>query len=310
MQSNVDRVEIMSEVDFPDGSTKWDSFDETKFSRISVGTVKMKYVLHNGKRSEEIGKRVMRKEKLNSVNESRNRILHEHQILKRVAPMQCINITRYYFRERTKAEEIFSEFCGFRSLDKYKESYQQTMSPLTKVFLLCHVVQGIRFLQGNSIIHCDIKAGNVLLSRNLTAKLCDMGDSVIAKPDGWGETVSTSLTPFFSPPEVYGKGTYPHLKADVYSLGVLMFEMLFSRYPYELSLGGSFQYHSSKKTVDFSELQKIQVERLTGYGPRELLECLTDLCMLCLNKNPLLRPDLENILVVLRLSMVYLTKIF
>jgi len=114
------------------------------------------------------------------------------------------------------------------------------MSLLTKIFVLCHVVQGMRFLRDNSVIHCDIKPGNVLLSRNLTAKLCDMGDSVLAGADGWGESMSTSLTQFFSPPEVYGRGVYPHLKTDVYSLGVLMFEMLFNRYPYELSLDSSF----------------------------------------------------------------------
>jgi|JI6StandDraft_1071083.scaffolds.fasta_scaffold12521_6 serine/threonine protein kinase len=60
------------------------------------------------------------------------------------------------------------------------------MSLLTKIFLLCHIVQGIRFLRQNQIIHCDIKAGNVLLSRNLTAKLCDLGDSVNAHKNGWG----------------------------------------------------------------------------------------------------------------------------
>lgn len=184
------------------------------------------------------------------------------------------------------------------------------MSILTKIFLLCHIVQGMRFLRDKLIIHCDIKAGNVLLSRNLTAKLCDFGDSIVAGPSGFGESISTSLTPFFSPPEVYGRDIYPHSKLDVYSLGVLMFEMLFNRYPYELSLGSSFQYHINRKNIDFSQLHKIQAERMMGYGPRELLECIAQLCLQCFSKDPLLRPGLDNILVVLRLSMNYLTKLF
>lgn len=60
------------------------------------------------------------------------------------------------------------------------------MSLLTKIFLLCHVAQGLRFLRDNRIIHCDVKAGNVLLARNLAAKLCDFGDSIIANDQGYG----------------------------------------------------------------------------------------------------------------------------
>lgn len=62
--------------------------------------------------------------------------------------------------------------------------------------------------------------------------------------------------------------------------------------------------------MDFSELHKIMPGRLTNYGPQELLEYLADLCLLCFNKDPQLRPELDNILVVLRLSMNYLTKLF
>jgi serine/threonine protein kinase len=100
--------------------------------------------------------------------------------------MQCLNLNRFYYIKEKKEDEIYSEFCGFRSLDKYKESYQQTMSLLTKTFLLCHIVQGMRFLRSNFIIHGDIKTGNVLLGRTLTARLCDFGDSVITSNKGIG----------------------------------------------------------------------------------------------------------------------------
>jgi len=76
MQNSLDRVEIMNEVEFQDGSNRWESFEETKFSRISVGTVRMAYVLPNRRRSDETEKLMVRKGKLNTVNETRNRILH------------------------------------------------------------------------------------------------------------------------------------------------------------------------------------------------------------------------------------------
>ena len=100
MQNQHDKIDIMSEVEFRETpQLKWDFFDETKFSRIYVGTVHMMYVLPNRGYSEEISKLMVKKEKLRGVinNDSRNRIQQEHIILKRIANLQCINISRYYF---------------------------------------------------------------------------------------------------------------------------------------------------------------------------------------------------------------------
>lgn len=96
----------------------------------------------------------------------------------------------------------------------------------------------------------------------------------------------------------------------MYSLGVLIFDVLFNRYPYELSPKGYFDYHVNSSDVDFSILLKILPERLSMYGPRDLLECLVEVCLMCFHTDPLQRPDLDYIIVVLRLSMSYLTKIF
>lgn len=77
-------------------------------------------------------------------------------------------------------KEICAEYCSYKSLDRYKDSYKQTTSLLTKIFILCHAIQGLRFIRAQGIIHCDIKPGNILLARNLISKICDFGDSKFA----------------------------------------------------------------------------------------------------------------------------------
>jgi hypothetical protein len=61
----------------------------------------MMYVQPNGKFSDEVQKFMVKKERIPNINSNmsdRNRILQEHQILKKIAELQCINISRYYYR--------------------------------------------------------------------------------------------------------------------------------------------------------------------------------------------------------------------
>ena len=91
------------------------------------------------------------------------------------------------------------------------------------------------------MVHCDLKASNVLVSDNFQAKIADLGLSRINKssrehPNGNRRAPSTAErargTPFWMPPEcLAGMSNSP--ESDVYSFGITLFEIMARTEPYE-----------------------------------------------------------------------------
>ncbi|AMV19845.1 protein kinase domain-containing protein [Planctomyces sp. SH-PL14] len=81
-------------------------------------------------------------------------------------------------------------------------------------------------------VHRDIKPANVLLTAGGTAKLADFG---LANATG-----SMAGTPAYLAPEVWVRSDSVGPAADVYSFGIMLFEMLTGRRPFALGAGGRF----------------------------------------------------------------------
>jgi serine/threonine protein kinase len=62
-----------------------------------------------------------------------------------------------------------------KSLDLYIKNNKISTSLLTKLYLLCQVIQGLRFLRDNKIVHMDMKPQNVLVGKGLLLRLTDFG---------------------------------------------------------------------------------------------------------------------------------------
>jgi eukaryotic-like serine/threonine-protein kinase len=83
--------------------------------------------------------------------------------------------------------------------------------------------------QQPSIIHRDIKPGNIKITPNGQVFLVDFGLAKIAQSGQSTTTGAQALTPGYSPPEQYGKGTNP--RSDIYSLGATLYAILTGKIP-------------------------------------------------------------------------------
>ncbi|MBT2478683.1 protein kinase [Streptomyces sp. ISL-94] len=101
--------------------------------------------------------------------------------------------------------------------------------------LASHVLAGLAVAHAHKLVHRDIKPGNVLLAADGTAKVADFGIARAAEGTGTALTRTGRLigTPhFMSPEQVLGRSDIDG-RSDLYSVGVMLFQMLAGRLPFE-----------------------------------------------------------------------------
>lgn len=180
----------------------------------------------------------------------RDRFLRERQIL---ASLDHPHIARLfdggalpdglpYFVMEFVAGEPITDYCRHRRL---------SVSEKLKIFR--KVCSAVQHAHGRLVIHRDLKPGNILITTDGEPKLLDFGIAELLSPDGSQpqtrtETAVRLMTPEYASPE-QARGQAVATTTDVYSLGVVLCELLTGRRPQEF------------KTYSPAEIERVIGER-------------------------------------------------
>jgi len=135
------------------------------------------------------------------------------------------NILKLYEVIRTSGNlYLILEYCNNGDLSKYIKKKNND----NDYFYIFQIILGLKYLYNNNILHRDIKPQNVLLHNN-TIKICDFG---FAKEFYNNDLINTFCgSPLYMAPEILKVGEYTE-KSDIWSLGVIIYEILFKEHPY------------------------------------------------------------------------------
>jgi len=105
------------------------------------------------------------------------------------------------------------------------------------------LASALGFAHGHDVIHRDVKPSNVLLPPDGGVKLADMGIARLLTPEALTATLSVRGTARYISPE-QARGDRVDRRADLYSLGCVLFEMLTGRTPFEGDLAALSYAHA------------------------------------------------------------------
>ena len=122
------------------------------------------------------------------------------------------------------------------------------LKPVQCLELIVNVCEALQYAHGEGVVHRDIKPANVLVDTKGRVKVADFGLARMDSPSAeqWGQTMTGMVlgTPDYMAPEQKQGSRVDH-RADIYSLGVMLYEMLCGQIPQ-----GIFAPPSQRVTVD------------------------------------------------------------
>lgn len=164
------------------------------------------------------------------------RLKRERQIL---AGLEHPNIARLIDGGTTEdgSPYFVMEYVEGRPITHYCESNE--LSVRQRLELFRSVCAAVHYAHRNLVVHRDLKPTNILVTGEGVPKLLDFGISKLLSPDPSSGNVTVAqttaairlMTPEYASPEQV-RGEQVSTATDVYSLGVLLFELMTRRRPY------------------------------------------------------------------------------
>ena len=211
----------------------------------------------------------------------------ERQIL---AKLEHPNIAQLFDGGRTESGQSYlvMEYVDGQPLSEY--CLEHRLRLIEKLKLFQQVCEAVGFAHRHYVVHRDLKPGNIFVTRDGVVKLLDFGiakilasEPVNQRSQALSSTIMNFATPEYASPE-HLRGERVTTASDVFSLGVVLYELLTGRRPYQFSVRA------------LPEVLRV-IEQQTPLRPSQTIDCVKQSRLQSLKKRSNeLRGDLDNII--------------
>ena len=208
------------------GSDKIIKYERGKF--LGKGGFAKCYEMKRVDTGKIFAAKVFEKKALNTAR-TRKKLINEIKLHKKLHHQNIVNFEHFF--EDKDSVYILLELCSNQTLNELVKRRKR----LTEIEVQCYslqIIKALKYIHSHRIIHRDLKLGNLFLTNKLELKLGDFGLAAKLEYDGQRRRTVCG-TPNYIAPEVLEKKNGHSYEVDIWSLGVVMYTMLFGRPPFE-----------------------------------------------------------------------------
>lgn len=195
---------------------------------IGFGGMAVVYKARDLLENRYVAVKILKEEYLES-EDFKRRFRNESKAIALLSHPNVVKILDVNFSENI--QYIVMEYVDGITLKEYIEQ-QQTVTWKEAVHFTLQILRALQHAHDNGIVHRDVKPQNVMLLQDGTIKVMDFGIARFARESG--RTLSDKAigsVHYISPEQAKGDDTDE--KADIYSVGVMLYEMLTGKVPFD-----------------------------------------------------------------------------
>jgi eukaryotic-like serine/threonine-protein kinase len=187
------------------------------------------------------------------------RFEHETRVLAR---LQHPGIATVYEAGRVRLDEGLIPFFAMELIEGAPLTTfvrERTLSLRDRLELFLRICEAVEHAHRSGIIHRDLKPGNILIDPKGQPRVMDFGVARATDADVRTTSLHTEIgriigtLPYMSPEQIGGNFDAIDTRTDVYSLGVILYELLGGRLPYEIKAGGKGGLQDAARVIQEKE---------------------------------------------------------
>lgn len=202
--------------------------------------------------------------KVKATHKNFQQFLNEYEIISMLLHPNIVKTDGIFLSDEMNPPSILLEYCP-QSLEEAIINNKFTNVDL--VFSIYQIMEGMKYVHFNHVIHRDLKPTNILIAKDGTIKISDFGIAKLMTTEEQSMTCGMGTQKFMAP-EIIDENTNYDEKVDVYSFGVLMYFILSGGEMPKIKMSDKLRGEKAPIPQSFSDLSRQLIDMCWNFDAK------------------------------------------